>query len=410
MSKSGFMLLRTPVVQAILLSGVFLQIGIWVRNFAVLLYVVEMTGEDPFAVSMVSVAEFAPIFLFSFIGGTFADRWRPKRTMIWCEFLSALSVFAVLLTLITGSWQAIFFTMFFSAILSQFSQPSGLKLLKLHVADDQVQEAMSLYQTVFSVFMVFGPIVGTFIFQNFGIYISLVATGLAFLLSALALLLLLPQKDPSEMTRVPSALWTEMVEGVRYVLAKRSLTLLGACFLAAGLGLGIIQPLGVFLVTERLGLPKESLQWLLTAYGIGTILGGFLTMSLANRLTPQKLLVFGMFFDALGMGITGVSTAPWLTVMSHLISGLALPSIVTGINTMILQNTETAFVGRVNGILNPLFTGAMVLTMSLAGPLKQMFPLVALYIASGACFFIGILFILPLYKLPAVAKELSSQP
>ncbi|MZP29782.1 MFS transporter [Heliobacterium undosum] len=409
MSKTGLALLRNRVVQAILLSGVFLQIGIWVRNFAVLLYVVEMTGEDPFAVSMVSVAEFAPIFLFSFIGGTFADRWRPKRTMIWCEFLSALSVFAVLLTLMAGSWQAVFFSMFFSAILSQFSQPSGLKLFKLHVAGDQVQEAMSLYQTVFSVFMVFGPILGTFIFQAFGIYLSLAVTGLAFLLSAAALLVLLPEKDPHETTRIQSAVRKEMVEGVRYVLANRSLTLLGACFLAAGLGLGVIQPLGVFLVTERLGLAKESLQWLLTAYGIGTILGGFLTMNLASRLAPQKLLVVGMFFDALGMVITGVSTVPWLTILAHLLSGLSLPSIVTGINTMILQNTETDFVGRVNGILNPLFTGAMVVTMSAAGLLKQWFPLVALYIAAGACFFVGLLFILPLYNLPAVGKELSSQ-
>ena len=46
------------------------------------------------------VAEFAPIFIFSFIGGTFADRWNPKKTMVWCDILSAISVFAVLVTLL----------------------------------------------------------------------------------------------------------------------------------------------------------------------------------------------------------------------------------------------------------------------------------------------------------------------
>lgn len=69
-------------VRAILLSGLFLQLGIWVRNFSVLLFVMEQTNEDPFAVSMISVAEFAPIFIFSIIGGTFADRWKPKKTMV----------------------------------------------------------------------------------------------------------------------------------------------------------------------------------------------------------------------------------------------------------------------------------------------------------------------------------------
>lgn len=130
--------LRNRIVQAILLSLLFVQIGIWVRNFAILLFVVEKTNGDPFAVSMISVAEFAPIFLFSFIGGTYADRWRPKRTMIWCDFLSAISIFAVLLSLMYGGWQTVFLVTLVSAILSQFSQPSGMKLFKIHVPEEQV--------------------------------------------------------------------------------------------------------------------------------------------------------------------------------------------------------------------------------------------------------------------------------
>ncbi|MGK5643346.1 MFS transporter, partial [Streptomyces sp. URMC 126] len=85
------------------------------------------------------VAEYAPIFLFSFLAGTFADRWQPRKTMVWCEVLSALSVVGVLLTFVYGSWKAIFFATLISAILSQFSQPSGMKLFKLHVPGEQLQ-------------------------------------------------------------------------------------------------------------------------------------------------------------------------------------------------------------------------------------------------------------------------------
>src|SRR6478752_9788333 len=90
------------VFQAIIFSGLFLQIGIWVRNFAVLLFVMEQTNGDAFAISMISVAEFAPIFIFSFIGGTFADRWRPKRTMVSCDLLSAGSILAILVAMTYG--------------------------------------------------------------------------------------------------------------------------------------------------------------------------------------------------------------------------------------------------------------------------------------------------------------------
>lgn len=229
--------LKNRFVQGILASALFLQVGIWVRNFAVLLYVMEMTKGDAFAISMISVAEFAPIFIFSFIGGTFADRWKPKKTMVWCETLSSISVFAVLITLMFGTWKIVFFVTLISAILSQFSQPSRMKLFKQHLSAEQIQLAMSIYQTIFAIFMVLGPILGTFIFHSFGIYISIIITGIAFLLAA-AVLLFLPKDLENDNEKKEITLLQEMLDGIKYVKKKKALTLLGLCFMAAGLGIG----------------------------------------------------------------------------------------------------------------------------------------------------------------------------
>jgi predicted MFS family arabinose efflux permease len=389
-------LFRNRVFQAIILSGVFLQIGIWIRNFAVLLFVMEATNGDAFAVSMISVAEFAPIFIFSFIGGTFADRWRPKKTMVWCDILSAISVFAVLITLVFGTWKVVFFVTFISAILSQFSQPSGMKLFKMHLSEEQVQAAMSVYQTVFAIFVVLGPMIGTFVFQSFGIDVSITITGIAFFLSAGALAFLPKDYKLEETTK--TSLLEEMKSGVHYLLGKKELSLLGLCFLAAGLGIGFIQPLGIFLVTEQLGLHKENLQWLLMANGIGMILGGTAAMAFAKSIPPQRLLVFGMFVNAIGMAIMGFSTNLWITLASEFICGLMMPCIQIGINTLVLQKTEEAFIGRVNGILSPLFAGSMVITMSISGLLKEQFSLVAMFEAAAILFIIGMIFILPIYN------------
>lgn len=106
--SGSIQLLRNGFIRAVMISTLFSQIGIWIRNFAVLLYVMEVTRGDSFAVSMISVAEYAPIFIFSFIGGVFADRWPPKRTMVWCECLSSLSVFIVFVMLEVGTWKIIF--------------------------------------------------------------------------------------------------------------------------------------------------------------------------------------------------------------------------------------------------------------------------------------------------------------
>ncbi|RFU66763.1 MFS transporter [Peribacillus glennii] len=390
-------LFRNRVIRTIMLSVFFLQIGIWVRNYSILLYVIEQTNGNPVAVSLISVAEFGPIFLFSFIGGTFADRWRPKRTMIWCDLFSAVSIFIVLLTLIFGSWEVIFFATLVSSILSQFSQPSGMKLFKLHVSEELIQLGMSMYQMMFALFMILGPVIGTFVFQQFGINTAIGIMGIAFLCSA-AVLLLLPPDWEAAQDKLETTLLQEMKDGFRYVWNSRTLSLLGGCFATAGLGIGLTQPLGVFIITERLGLPKEQLQWLMAAFGIGMILGGGLTMALAKKALPQVLLALGFAASSAGLLVMGLSTEFWLTLTAQFFSGLFMPCIHIGINTMILQNTDQAFIGRVNGILNPLFMGAMVITMSLAGWLKESFSLVAIYEASALLMVIGILAMVPLIR------------
>lgn len=386
-------------VQAIMVSGLFLQVGIWVRNFAILLFVTDQTNNDPYAVSLVSVAEFLPIFLFSFIGGTFADRWRPKRTMVLCDILSALSIVFVLLAMVFGSWKAVFFATFVSSILSQFSQPSGMKLFKLHVPEEQMQMGMSVYQTMFAVFMIIGPMLGTFVYFKFGIDTAIGIMGVCFILSAAALTFLPP--DRPEERKEATHVWQDMKLGFRYVLSSRLLVSLGGCFLTAGLALGLINPLGIFLVTEQLALSKEHLQWFTAVNGFAMIVGGVLAMGMSKKISPQAMLIFGLVDSVLTIGTFGLTNRLWIALTAQFLSGLSLPGIQISINTMILKNTEEAYVGRVNGILNPLFMGAMVVTMSASGAVKDWISLPNVYLLSAAFFILSVLSILPIFKLSA---------
>jgi predicted MFS family arabinose efflux permease len=382
-------------IRAILLSGLFLQLGIWVRNFSVLLFVMEQTNEDPFAVSMISVAEYAPIFIFSIIGGTFADRWKPKRTMVWCDILSAISVFAVLITLIFSSWHVVFFAMLISSILSQFSQPSGMKLFKVHVPEAQLQMGMSIYQTMFALFMIIGPVIGTVVFQQFGIEVSIAITGVMFLFSAVALMFL-PADKIMEKTTEQTTVVTEFVQGFKYVLKNKFLTLLGANFFVAGLAIGLIQPLGIFIVTEQLQMNKEVIQWFMAINGVAMIIGGGIALAISKKVKPIRMLAAGMLVNAIMISIMGFSTILWLTLAAQFFAGLMMPAIQISINTMILQNAEESFVGRVNGIMTPLFMGGMVLMMSLAGIVKQLTGLALAYQISSICLIIGVILVMPL--------------
>jgi MFS transporter, DHA3 family, macrolide efflux protein len=406
MSMSTFF--RNRFVQVIIASSIFLQIGIWVRNFAILLFVMDKTNNNPVAVSLISVAEFAPIFIFSFIGGTFADRWRPKRTMVWCDLLSAISVFAVLLTIIFGTWQGVFFVTFISSILSQFSQPSAMKLFKIHVPEEFMQTGMAIFQTIMSIFMIIGPMLGTIVFQKFGIDISISVMGIAFLLSA-SVLTLLPADQKIDRKDIRTNFWEELKEGFAYVWNERALTILGSVFATAGLAVGIIQPLGVFLIVERLGLPKENLQILLMVNGAAMFIGGGLIMTVSKKIIPQKLLAIGLLVNAISMIGMGLSSS-WVGILLfQFFNGFFMPCIQIGINTLILQLTKSEFVGRVNGVLNPMFMGFMVISMSFTGLLKSQFSLAVLYIAAGLLFLIGVILTTLIFKISADNEVDSAQ-
>ncbi|MDQ0060439.1 MFS transporter [Paenibacillus harenae] len=392
-------LLRNKFYQTIILSNVLLQIGIWVRNFAILFYVTDQTNNDPSAVGLIGFVEFLPIFVFSFIGGTFADKWKPRLTMIWCDFLSALSVFVVLITLLYGTWHMVYFATFVSAILSQFSQPSAMKLFKQHIAPEQLQQAMAMFQTLVAIFMVLGPSLGVITYQNFGIEVSIGVMGVAFLLSALVLYRIpRDQEIVKSESEASSKIWSDMKAGMKYVWRSPVLKSLGGTFALAGIAVGIAQTLGLYVVIERLGQTKDFLQFMLMINGIAMLIGGGAVMVLAKKISPQKLLAIGILLSSLCMIGMGISTSVPLTLGLQFMNGLGFPCIQIGISTMILQWSEESYVGRVNGVLSPMFMGTMVLMTLVAGELKEVFPLVGIYSVAGTLMFLGMLLLVPLFK------------
>ncbi|MBE9918137.1 MFS transporter [Paenibacillus donghaensis] len=382
-------------VRTIILSRVFLQLGIWIRNYAVLLYVSELTHNNPVDVSLISVAEFAPIFLFGLIGGTFADRWRPKRTMVWSDLLSGLSVGAVLLAVMNGGWVALLIGSFVSASLSQFSQPSAMKLYKRHVPAEQLQGVMAMSQTLVAVFTVLGPAIGTFIFIKFGINVSLILTAVMFLGSSL-ILSTLPRDAEEPKTGKAGGFMKELTDGLRYIGSNKSLRTLSMTFSAVGLASGLTQPLQIFLVIENLGRDKQFLQWLVMANGAAMLIGGAAIIAVAKKVKPQVLLLFGLLVNAICTVGMGASKQIWLTIILLVISGLFYPCIQGGIQTLIVRNTEGAFIGRVSGTIMPIFMGMMVVGMFVSGYLKDTFSLLGVFTASGVLVIIGALLLLPI--------------
>lgn len=179
-------------------SDLLQNLAIWIRNMAILYFIMEKTGGNPVAISLITVLEYVPIFVFSFIGGALADRWNPKRTMITGDILSTLSIVGIIAVLASGYWEVLYAATFVSSIVSQFSQPSSIKIVKRNVDEEHVQSAVAITQSSQSLFFILGPIAGTFIYTFLGIQASLYSLLVLFTSSAVLLAFLPKDKYPGK--------------------------------------------------------------------------------------------------------------------------------------------------------------------------------------------------------------------
>lgn len=374
---------KNRTFRVIFLSDMLQQTAIWVRNMALLLYVMNRTGGDPFAVSLLSLLEYAPIFVFSLIGGVLADRWNPKRTMIAGDLLSALSVCVIMILLAADWWVSLYGAVFVSAVASQFSQPSSAKVFKRHVPEDKVPAAIGFSQSVSALFLIAGPIAGTAIYQLAGIQASLLMLPILFGLSALVLAML-PQDKEAARHESKASIKDDLVSGYRFLAAQPQLRRLFLTFAIVGFAAGLVQPLEIFIVTERLGLAEEQIQWFAAVDGFGLLAGGAIAAIFSGRMKSKILLPAAMLFLGITFAVQALSLWPLVTGGFQFVNGVLLAIVNTAVGSYVISSIPERMVGKVNGLITPLFMGAMLVGTSLSGVMTHTAGLVAAFLTAAA--------------------------
>lgn len=371
-------------------SDLLQNMAIWVRNMAILYFIMEQSQGDPVAVALITVLEYLPIFVFSFIGGAFADRWNPKRTMILGDVLSVLSIVLILFVLSSGYWQVLYAATFVSSIVSQFSQPSSAKIFKRNVDEEHVQTAIALTQSLHSLFIIVGPMLGTFIYTALGIEASLYSLLLLFGISGI-LLTFLPSMKKEKADTV-TTIFADLKEGWQYVLRFRSLVMLALVFGIIGLAEGLVSPLQIFIVTDRLQLEETALQYMSGVAGMGLLIGGGLAAVLSNKLNQNITLIAAICIMAVTTMIEVLSTSLVLTLTSSFLGSVSMAFINVIISTYMVARIDESMIGRVNGTIMPLFMGMILAGSSLSGVLMSTGSMLLVYTLST---FIILLSIIP---------------
>lgn len=319
--------------------------------------VARLTGtvaEGAFAVGMLGLAQFLPMFVLALLAGETADRHDRRLIMIACmgvELASAGALFALAWTGSSALWPIYLISVGFGAARA-FYAPASSALGPTLVPRELLPRAIAMNSLSWQLASVVGPAIGGVLVAGS----SSLAFGVAGGLFALSIVLLFGFASPAQSGAQGASRIEQIREGLVYLWTNRFV--LGAISLdlfAVLLG-GATALLPVY-ARDVLHAGPHGFGVLRAAPAIGGV-----TMALVLGARPiRRHAGLKMFLGVAGFGLTtvvfAVSTSLWLSAAALVLLGGADMISVFVRQSLIQLRTPNEMRGRV-GAVSYLFIGA----------------------------------------------------
>lgn len=266
-------------------------IGTTMQSAALAWLVYTLTG-SPVLLATLAVFQFGPLLVLALPAGVYVDRWPKRRVILVTQTLFALQALALAVLVFSGraTYQTIIALAAFYGVVQAFDNPCRRAFLVDLVGKPDLMNAVSLNSAVFSLARIVGPTIA-------GIALARLGGGWCFLLNALSygavIIALLKVTVDGEPTSIgaESHLGAEIAAGLRYIWrtdALRTTMSLALVLMIFGLNENVIIP--VF-ADRALHMGSEAYGLLLSALGVGALLGATAGAAIGRRATPGRLII-----------------------------------------------------------------------------------------------------------------------
>ena len=315
---------------------------------------------SPMALAWVVLSFMLPSFVFSLWGGVAADRMRKKPIMIGAQLLNTAATVLLASIVYSGDitfWHFIYFGLFNGTVLS-FSMPARAAVIPEIVPSHLVVNAMALQSSTFSMSRVAGPTLAGVLIAWFGGGDNTSATGVGivfyviagmYLISVAATAMLRYTGDPA--ARTDAGMIEDIAEGFRYMGRERiilGLLVMGIVPMMFGFAPSFLAP--VFNKDVIDGGP-ETLGYLMTAMGVGSLVGALTLARLGDIGSKGKVLFRASYLWAVGVACFALSPGLAAAMLFGVLIGV-FSSLVGSLNmSVVTLAIKPEIRGRVMAIM-----------------------------------------------------------
>lgn len=338
------------------------MVGTWMQIVAQGWIVYALT-DSPLMVGLVSFAALLPVLPISLVAGVLSDRYSRRTIMMVTESLLMLQAFAMAALIwldVIQVWHIILLSFILGAAAAM-EQPARLAIVADLVGDENLSNAVALNSGGNNTARIIGPSIAGLIIAAYGGAACFLINGITYLVFILALFAIrVPQQSQSS---DQERFVTSLSDGFKYILqSKEILGLLFIISVASFLTIPYIALMPVF-AKDILQVGADGLGFLLTAVGVGAILGAILVAYLQPG-RRGKWLTIANFVGPVFLVLFSFSGTLPLSLIFVVFVGASNAIRMTLANSLAQLNSAKEYHGRVMSIFNLLFNG-----MSRAGAL-----------------------------------------
>jgi MFS family permease len=366
--------LAVPTYRTFLLAAFVGNIGAWMGTTAQGWLVLGLT-DSAAALGVASAAGSAPVLVLSLLAGVLADRLDRRLIMVGTQVAGAL--FAAVLATLTMSGVVAYWHVLVLAVLAgsatALAMPTFQAIVSTLVPNGVIGNAVALNSAQFNLSRILGPVAA-------GVAIAAGGQALAFWVNALALAIVavvlwrLPlAMSSAATTRAEASMWSNLLDGLRYVRSDR--TVLVLLILAAVPGLLMLNYLPLLPVYARdiLDIGAGGLGALTAAIGIGALTGALGVAVLRPAGGSGRLLVAGLVVASGALITFALSTWLPLSMLALAVLGAAQVAYYATTNTLLQVIVPPRLRGRVMSLYILTSWGAIPIGNLLAGLLAERF-------------------------------------
>jgi MFS family permease len=357
--------------------GAFLSnVGTWMQAVAQGWLVLLLTN-SAFWLGLDGFVATAPGFIFTLLGGVFADLIDRRRLLLYTQVIAGIAamVLAMLVwTQVVNRWMVLGFS-FVTGCCMALASPSYLAMTYDLVGREDLANAIAMNSTQFQLSRVVGPTLAGVAFKFFGLAGCFFANGLSFIAVVAALWVVRPERANTAAHSVKDrrALWRDLIDGFRYVRNRprvSALLLLSAINSLFGAPYFTLVPIyarNIF----RLG--ETGLALMMGTSGAGAFMGALLIAYLGDFRRKGWLVLGGSI--AFGVFIANFALSSRLTMSLVFLFGVGFSLIVcvATINTLLQKLVTDEMRGRVMSMFILSFLGTMPIGNIVAGSASNHF-------------------------------------